>query len=258
MASGVYKITCLVDGKIYIGSSKCIENRFKVHKRQLRNKTHNNPHMKNAWSKHGEENFTFEVVEYCDESVLLEREQFWMDLTLCYDRSIGFNNCLKSDRPLGYVHTEDNKVKMSLIKKEQLKNGVIRINVFQPKGYKHTSEAKDKIRLSKIGERNHRYGFKEDKEKTKSRMKNMLSKPRWNTGLTAKDDPRIEKLKVWKGKLPPNAIKHTLIDLESGAEWTELSLKGLSKLCPLSSTTLWRLKINTAGIKITNKYKLVW
>lgn len=30
--SGIYKITCLTNGKYYIGSSANLKNRFKVHK----------------------------------------------------------------------------------------------------------------------------------------------------------------------------------------------------------------------------------
>ena len=259
MDSGVYKITCLGNNKFYIGSSQNITKRFNVHKRQLNNNTHINPFLKNAWNKYGESNFVFEVIEYCDIDILLEREQYYMDKTQCYNREIGFNNCLKSDRPLGYKHTEENKLIMSKNKKgTKQKIETTKKIIESRKNYKHTEETKNKIRLTKIGNKNPRYGFKEDTEIAKDRMKNMLSKPRWNTGLTSKDDQRINKLAYWKDKITPNAIKHTLVDLELNIEWTELSLMKLSKVCPVSISTLSRLKNKTAGKLITSKYKLIW
>ena len=66
---------------------------------------------------------------------------------------------------------------------------------------------------NRIGKNNPMYGKKETEEHKKERMKNCLSKPRWNKGLTIKDDPRLEKLATWKGKLPPNAKKIKVIDI---------------------------------------------
>lgn len=257
MKSGIYKIICLKNNKIYIGSSKNILQRINVHKRHLRKNKHINPYVQNAWNKYGEENFVFEVLEECDIENLLEREQYWMDYTLCYNREIGFNNCVKSDRPLGYKHTEENKIKMSIIKKEQIKNGIVKPPVntnFKP----HSEKSKEKMKISKIGNKNPMFGKKEDEEHKRNRMKNMLSKDRWNKGLTSKDDERIKKLAVWKNKIPPNAIKHILIDLETNYKWEEPSLTHLSKVCPLAVSTLVRLKRGICGEKINKKYKLIW
>lgn len=60
------------------------------------------------------------------------------------------------------------------------------------------------------------------------------------------------------GILPTNAISHKLVDLELNLEWLGSSLRELSLKCPLSLSTLNRLKIDKAGIKITKKYKLTW
>lgn len=257
MNSGIYKITSIINNKIYIGSSKNIEKRFNVHKKQLNNNTHINPHLQSSWNKYGEENFVFDILEYCDISNLIEKEQFYMDKTLCYNREIGFNNCIKADRPLGYKHTEEAKKRMSLIKKEQIKKGIVKAPVYKG-GTKHSEETKEKIRITKLGNKNPMFGKKEGDQHKKDRMKNMLAKERWNKGLTAKDDERIKKLAVWTNKLPPNALEHTLIDLETNISWKEKSLKHLSKICPLSYATLCRLKKDKCGKKITKKYKIIW
>lgn len=86
---GVYKIVCVKNNKIYIGSSADIANRWWDHKARLHSNTHINPHLQNAWNKYGESNFLFDIVEICDEGKQYEREQFWMNETKCCE--IGFN-----------------------------------------------------------------------------------------------------------------------------------------------------------------------
>jgi len=84
----------------------------------------------------------------------------------------------------------------------------------------------------------------------------MLKTPRWNKGLTKKDDPRLEKLSVWKGKLPPNSIKCKLINLKTGEIYEANSLKDLSKISPISLATINRIKAETCGKKIKSEYIL--
>jgi hypothetical protein len=87
----IYKITCLSNGKFYIGSATFYASRMDKHRWGLRRNKHSNKHLQNVWNKYKEINFKFEIIEYCNELNLLEREQYWMDLTKCYDRNIGFN-----------------------------------------------------------------------------------------------------------------------------------------------------------------------
>ena len=55
---GIYKITCKVNNKIYIGSTEvCFKQRFKKHKQRLRNNYHENDYLQKSWNKYGEDNF---------------------------------------------------------------------------------------------------------------------------------------------------------------------------------------------------------
>ena len=218
--SGIYKITCLINHKIYIGSSFNIKARIKKHFKQLQENKHINPHLQSSFNLYKKENFKWEIVELCSVDELIEREQFWMDLTNCYDRNIGFNNCIKSDRPLGYKHTEENKKIMSILKKgKKLKpEHILKIKKSNT-GKKRTKDQKEKMSKIKMGDKNPMYGKKETDEHKKRRMKNMLSKPRWNKGLTKKEDSRLEKLAVWKNKLPPNALKCELLNFKTNESW---------------------------------------
>ena len=95
MNSGIYKITNLINGKIYIGSSINLKRRMNEHLRELRLNIHSNKRLQNSYNKYGEENFKTEVVEYCDINKVREREQFYIDNYLPYLTEIGYNisNC---------------------------------------------------------------------------------------------------------------------------------------------------------------------
>lgn len=76
---GIYEIQCRVSGKSYVGSSKSIYSRWSAHRRDLRKKTHASPRLQRAWNKHGEENFSFSILEECSQDQLFTREQFHID-----------------------------------------------------------------------------------------------------------------------------------------------------------------------------------
>lgn len=77
--SGVYKITNLLNNKIYIGSSKDIHERFINHKSMLRKNQHTSIHLQRAYNKSNIDNFTFEILEECDIEQLDIREQYYLD-----------------------------------------------------------------------------------------------------------------------------------------------------------------------------------
>lgn len=79
MVCGIYKIQNITNNKIYIGSSKNIKQRWQKHKALLRHKHHPNSHLLSAWKKYGEENFSFSIIEECDEKNLITREQYYID-----------------------------------------------------------------------------------------------------------------------------------------------------------------------------------
>lgn len=78
--SGVYKITNLINGKTYIGSSINIYNRYHAHKTKLKSKKHHCKHLESSYHKYGFDNFLFEVLEYCSLLDVLDREQYYVDL----------------------------------------------------------------------------------------------------------------------------------------------------------------------------------
>lgn len=77
---GIYKITNLVSGKIYIGQSIQIEKRWEQHKKTIRfleqDKWYNKIYLDMYFF--GIENFSFEVVEECTIEELNEKEEYWI------------------------------------------------------------------------------------------------------------------------------------------------------------------------------------
>lgn len=96
---GVYKITNIKNGKIYIGSSNCIDRRWSEHIRNLELNKHPNTHLQNSWNKYGKDCFIFSILEYCQEIELLDREQYYIDKLKVLDDSIGYNIAPYADKP---------------------------------------------------------------------------------------------------------------------------------------------------------------
>ena len=108
---GIYKIINLVNNKIYIGCASNIRTRKNGHIYDLRKGIHKNDYLQKAWTKYGELNFKFEVVELCDINVLHKKEHFWVSFYNCLDRSVGYN--LKPTSLNGSsIHSEETKEKL--------------------------------------------------------------------------------------------------------------------------------------------------
>lgn len=113
--SGIYRITCATNGRFYIGSAVNLGGRRADHTHRLRCGKHENGRLQGAWDKYGEAAFQWEVVEFVpDVSMLIEREQFWIDSTGATSREFGFNIAPVAGSQYGYRHTEDAKCKIRL------------------------------------------------------------------------------------------------------------------------------------------------
>lgn len=132
--AGVYQITNLLNGKIYIGSSKNIRERFRSHKRELRRGVHCNARLQNSWNKYGEDNFNFSILEICSIEDRFDREQYYIDSTNCCDDSVGYNMTEKVEQP---PHTKESRIKQS----ESLKKN--------PEFMKYCREQMDRIHNDK-------------------------------------------------------------------------------------------------------------
>lgn len=121
--SGIYCIINTVNNKKYIGSSKHLSRRLWEHRATLRHNCHVNQHLQNAWNKYGEAAFDYFIIERCDESNLIEREQ-WFINTLKPE----YNQIFEIVKPL---YTKESRQKLSESRKKAFKEG--RIKKYQSK-----------------------------------------------------------------------------------------------------------------------------
>jgi group I intron endonuclease len=111
--SGIYCITCVPTGKIYIGSAVNFGGRWKGHRCCLRQGKHHSRYLQFSWNKYGSDAFTFNVVELvADPAKLIDREQWHLDHTRSYDPKIGFNVSPTAGSSLGVRHSVETRANM--------------------------------------------------------------------------------------------------------------------------------------------------
>lgn len=155
--SGIYRITCTANEKIYIGSSTNLYQRWNEHKNCLTRKEHHNPKLQAAWNKYGKEAFTFEVLELVLPAFLLEREQYWLDKIKPYDKR-GFNIAVSAQAArTGLTHTPETR--------ERLR--ITHLGNTNHLGKKHTAEARAKMSAANKGKPSSFLGKKHTAESLK-------------------------------------------------------------------------------------------
>lgn len=94
--TGIYKITCLSDDKIYIGQSVNVPNRFSEHiKRGLGAEPATRNRLYPAMKKWGVENFIFELLEEVPREKLDERERYWIQFFHSAETGLNSNKGVK-------------------------------------------------------------------------------------------------------------------------------------------------------------------
>lgn len=141
MASGVYKITNIINKHCYIGSAINLDKRKYEHFRTLKNGSHKNRHFQNAYNKHGLDAFIFEVLEICDKFDVVLREQFYINL-ICPE----YNIAKVAGSTLGIRLTEEARQKLSIAHKGKTISQETRDKMgASRKGRTHSPEARAKI-----------------------------------------------------------------------------------------------------------------
>lgn len=101
--SGIYKWTNKINGKFYVGSAVNLTERLRgyftperLNKILLKSKSL----ISNSLLKYGYDNFSLDILEYCEPSLLLEREQYYLDLL-----NPKYNICKKAGSTFGKKHS---------------------------------------------------------------------------------------------------------------------------------------------------------
>jgi len=161
---GIYCITCIRNGLIYIGSTYNLYKRKQDHFCRLRGNYHENSKLQNSFNKYGRECFKFEVLEHVDKIKGESKENFkmrlvnvieqnYLDVFQPYKSLIGFNISKKAFSNYGYSTKETTKQKQREAKlknptrywlgKEFPKEATLRgLETKKQKGYKQSEETK--------------------------------------------------------------------------------------------------------------------
>ena len=142
--TGIYMIRCKINNKIYIGRSKNIKDRWKQHKKELRNNKHCNKNIQKDWNKYGQDNFEFNIIVECEEDKLNELERKYInEYKSC---GFGYNMTFGKDENGAEIHTEETKKKMSESHMGHEVREETRKKISETKmGYNHTEETKKKM-----------------------------------------------------------------------------------------------------------------
>lgn len=188
MKSGIYKITNIINGKVYIGQAKNLNTRFSNHLYRIKRKEHHNEYLQRAFDKYGEANFIYEIVEeISDLSILDSREKYWID----HYGGINSKDTYNLKDPLLNEHNDYVKSKLSKAtsgennpnygnkwtdeQKESVSKSRMGISLEDRIGKEksdlakekmrksqtgriHPEEVKEKIRQANVGEKNPAYG----------------------------------------------------------------------------------------------------
>jgi group I intron endonuclease len=142
--SGIYMLTNKITKKIYIGQSSDLSNRFKNYFNFSYIYSKANLRINRALIKYGYSNFSLSILEYCDKSDLLTREQFY------FDKLNPQYNILKiAGSSLNFKHSEITKARIS----KSLK-GIYVKEKSALFGNLHTEETKRLMSLKKLKESN--------------------------------------------------------------------------------------------------------
>lgn len=106
--AGIYRWINNINGKCYVGSSVDLSKRLY----RYYSLAHIIAQSKfslicKALVKHGYSTFSFEILEFCDRKDVLVREQYYLDLL-----EPEYNILKKAGSPLGYKHTDEAKEKL--------------------------------------------------------------------------------------------------------------------------------------------------
>jgi group I intron endonuclease len=160
----IYKITNKENGLIYIGCTiNSLKKRFNEHLYRCF-KTDYKSKLYNSMKKYGQENFSIELIEECDLSVIYETEKKYIKSYDSYNN--GLNSTFGGEGCLGYTHSPEIRQKIS----ENTKNG----NSHKGKTYEEL------------------YGDKADAEREKRRLS---VKNGWDSLSIQSKKDRTEKIK---------------------------------------------------------------
>lgn len=175
----VYKIVNLVNGKIYIGKSKNPQKRWLKHLNTAKRGSSDRRFqvLHTAINKYGKNNFKIEIIFACnDEKECLEKEKYFIAKYNTF-KGPGYNCTEGGDGSSGYKHTSE-----AIEKMKKAKTGIFHGENNPFYGKKHSEETKkilSKKASERKGEKNSFYKKKHSGESKRKIRENQKVKERY-------------------------------------------------------------------------------
>lgn len=116
---GIYQITNMVNGKVYVGSAVNFRTRFNGHIRDLRGNKHHSKYLQRAFNKYGSNSFEWEILKVIEKSenvttkqygkLLCKYEQFFIDTLDSYNNGYNAYPTAKNGS-VGQIITEEHRI----------------------------------------------------------------------------------------------------------------------------------------------------
>jgi group I intron endonuclease len=156
--AGIYKFTCLINSKVYIGKSINLYKRINWHKNYSRNPK-NKYIFHKAIMKYGWDSFNVEILEIFDNfdkskdnQSLLEREAYYIEFFDSSNKSKGYNICKFSNDRTGVKCSDEHKRKISISNTGKIRSPETREKLRQINtGKTHSLETREKLRQINTG-----------------------------------------------------------------------------------------------------------
>lgn len=272
--SGIYRITNIINNKIYIGSSSNLKSRKYVHFNNLSKNKHPNNSLQSDYNKYGKDNFKWEIIEYVEKiedkyllrDILVNREQYWMDSYECYNKEKGYNLSPSANNNCGYKHSEKTKKLWSNIRSGRKLSEETKLKMSKAHmGKKHTNKSKIKMSKAHKGKKLSEKTIEKIKDKRKFQIiteehKNKIGKAHKGMKHTGKSkikmsnsckdryrfiDTSSGKLDTWDRKFWFDNYFYKYVNME-------ITIKNISDILNISSNTIHRIFKN---LGFSDKYK---
>lgn len=152
---GIYCIENIESNKKYVGKSKDIKTRKRVHFQKLNSNIHYNTHLQHSYNKYGKDCFIFYVLELVDYKLLEEKEQYYIE-KLNTKSPNGYNLTDGGDGGLGMTDESKHKISIAHLGKQVGQSTRDKLSTIQKLAWKLnprivSTETKNKISKSLLG-----------------------------------------------------------------------------------------------------------
>lgn len=207
---GIYRFVNNTNGKSYVGRSNDLRHRYTEHISLLRRNAEPCVKLNRAWQKYGEDSFSYEILCYCDESELNEKEVYYISLFDSFKN--GYNCTMGGGGIVGYKHTDEAKEKIGrAFRGKPLPEGQKKLLSDLQKGKTLTEEHKQALRDA----------WTDERKKRLSETRSGENHP--NYGRTGKDAYQRSPVICQTGEL--------FYTIREAAKWCGLSSSGNISSC---------------------------